>query len=84
MEQKGANLIEYDIRGQICPSALLMTLREVNQRQLQIRDGQVALRIMTDNRQATTTIPDAVKNMGYGVSVSRQEGHYEIVIAAKP
>lgn len=83
MEQQSANLVEYDIRGQICPSCLLMALHEVNQHQQQIKAGQLTLRIMTDNRQATTTIPDALKNMGYGTSVSKQGGYYEIIIAAR-
>lgn len=74
--------MEYDIRGQICPSCLLTTLKELNQHQEALRAGQMLFRIKTDNRQATTTIPDAVRNMGYAVAVEKAGAHYEITISA--
>ena len=73
-------LIEFDIRGQICPSTLLIALKEMNSRKAEIRNGSVELTFKTDNRDATVTIPDAAENMGYGVSVAREADYYLIVI----
>ena len=75
--------IEYDIRGQICPSSLLVTLKEVNSRAEDLRQGSLRLCILTDNRDATITIPESASNMGYGVSVEKREGYYCIVISGK-
>jgi TusA-related sulfurtransferase len=76
-------LVELDIRGQICPSSLLMALREINARQAQIKRGTVRLLLMTDNRDATTTIPETARNMGYDVDVDKQRGYYRITIVCK-
>lgn len=72
-----------DIRGQICPSSLLITLREVNSLRERLRSGEASLSIKSDNRDSTTTIPDAVRNMGYAVSVSKHEGYYLITITGE-
>jgi TusA-related sulfurtransferase len=74
------NIIVYDIRGQICPSCLLFTLREVNEQREALKRGTARIVIKTDNRDATTTIPEAVASMGYDYSVEKKEGFYEIVI----
>jgi TusA-related sulfurtransferase len=76
-------LIEIDIRGQICPSCLLTTLREVNQHQAGLKRREVALRVKTDSRDATSTIPAAVGNMGYPVTVEKEEGYYLILICGR-
>ena len=75
--------IEFDIRGQICPSSLLVALKEVNSRAEGLRQGSVQLRFLTDNRDATITIPESAANMGYGVSVEKKEGYYRITISGK-
>lgn len=78
--------IELDIRGQVCPSCLLLTLREVNKHHGALSAGRVCLTVLTDSRDATGTIPAAVKDMGlvalldkiedyYRVTISRSEGH---------
>lgn len=77
-------LVEVDIRGQICPSSLLAALREVNARRARLKQGTVRLVLMTDNRDATVTIPDAARNMGYDVSVDKLDGYYRIEISHKP
>lgn len=69
-------VIEYDVRGQICPSCLLIALREVNRYQQQIKSGEVVFQILSDNRQSTATIPNAVLNMGYRVEVTKENGGY--------
>jgi TusA-related sulfurtransferase len=84
MSNGSEELIEIDIRGQICPSCLLTTLREVNQRKGGLKRGEVALRVKTDNRDATSTIPDAVGNMGYAVTVDKEQGYYLISICRRP
>ncbi len=75
--------VEFDIRGQICPSALLMALRQVNVYKTPLRDGTVCLVVLTDNRDSTTTISEAVGNMGYDVAVERDKSAYRVAIASK-
>ena len=77
------SVIEFDIRGQICPSALLITLREVNERKQELKTGLTRLRVRTDNRDSTITIPDALTNMGYAVDVTKDEGHYLVEIRSR-
>ena len=74
------NSIEYDIRGQICPSSLLITLREINGLKTKISRGNVQVKVLTDNRDAIVTIPEAVENMGYGATVLKRKGYYLITI----
>ncbi len=76
-------VIEFDIRGQICPSALLITLREVNQHKQELRAGSTRLRVRTDNRDSTITIPDALSNMGYAVEVTKNEGYYLVEVRGR-
>lgn len=72
--------VEMDIRGQICPSSLLLVLREVNQRHAQLLAGELSLVVLTDNRDAVGTIPDAVNNMGFVAEVEKLAGCYRITI----
>jgi len=75
--------VEFDIRGQICPSSLLVALKEVNARAALLRQGNIKLCFATDNRDATITIPESAANMGYAVSVAKKDGYYLIEIARK-
>jgi len=52
------NTLEFNIRGQICPSSLLTALREINTHQEALHDRVVRLRFLTDNRDCVTTIPN--------------------------
>ena len=72
--------IEFDIRGQICPSSLLTALREMNSHQEALRDRVVRLRFLTDNRDCLATIPESARNMGYAVEVRREQGCYAIEV----
>jgi TusA-related sulfurtransferase len=72
--------IEVDIRGQVCPSCLLLTLREVNRHHAGLSTGQVRLVVLIDSRDATTTIPEAVRNMGFQAEVDKVEDCYRILI----
>lgn len=63
--------IDLDIRGQICPSCLLLTLRELNRNAAAIRTGDTEVVVTTDDRQATATIPATVERMGFAAEVAR-------------
>jgi TusA-related sulfurtransferase len=71
---------DLDIRGQICPSTLLTTLREVNALRVPLRASALHLVVLTDSRDATHTIPGAVASMGYRVDVEPRKGHYAITL----
>lgn len=77
------NHITLDISGQLCPSCLLLTLKELNQHAAAVRDGHTEIVVTTDDRQATTTIPDAVGKMGYAAEVTRVDAGYRIRVSAK-
>ncbi len=70
-----------DTRGQVCPSTLLVTLQHLNEQRDMIRRGDRLLRVMTDNRHATATIPGTARSMGYEVSVTREASYYVIDIS---
>jgi len=72
--------IEFDIRGQICPSSLLISLREVNKYKNELRAGTMELLIWTDNRDSLHTIPESVRNMGYIVDTVKESGTYKLII----
>jgi hypothetical protein len=72
--------IDIDIRGQICPSCLLLTLREMNSNGATIRAGDVEVVVLTDDRMATTTIPATADRMGFHTEVARLDGAYRIRI----
>lgn len=76
--------IVFDINGQICPSALLTALREVNRHAKALKNGGCQLLIKTDARDATRTIPAAVESMGYLVEVEKQGGCYHVRIGKRP
>lgn len=73
-------ILERDIRGQICPATLLVALQEINRHQARLRDGSLALRLLTDNRDCLVTIPESARNMGYAAAVDRDGAHYVIEI----
>lgn len=72
-----------DIRGQICPSALLTALRALNAHRDRLRAGELEVRILTDARDATGTIPEAAANMGYHSGVVADGEHYVISVSAE-
>lgn len=71
---------EVDLRGQICPSTLLIALREVNALKEQLKTGSQRLILLSDSRNSVSHISDAVTSMGYRVEVIKEEGHYRISI----
>jgi len=72
---------EIDLRGQICPSTLLIALREVNSARAELKAGTLSLLFFTDNRSSTTHISETVTNMGYLVTVDKSEGFYLISVS---
>ena len=79
-DKKTPKNIEIDIRGQICPSSLLTTLKEMNNLQQEIKTGKVIITVKTDNRDATVTIPETATNMGYEASATKENDYYRITI----
>ncbi len=71
-------IVEQDIRGQICPSSLLLVLREVNKNFEKLAAGEIEMLILTDHRDATGTIPATVENMGLHVEVEKLSGYYRV------
>jgi TusA-related sulfurtransferase len=76
-------IIEFDIRGQVCPSCLLLVLREINNRNQPLIDGQCQMLVLTDNRDAISTIPAAVESMGLSANVNKVDDYYQILINRK-
>ncbi|MCP5277649.1 MAG: sulfurtransferase TusA family protein [Thiobacillus sp.] len=76
--------IDIDIRGQLCPSCLLLTLRELNQHVTAIRAGDTEVVVVTDDRQATATIPAAADRMGLMAQVDRLDELYRIRVFGNP
>jgi len=74
--------IDIDMRGQVCPSTLLVAMDNLNKHREALQGGSVRLQIQTDNREATTTIPTTAENMGYDVQVRNLEGYYQIEISS--
>ena len=72
--------IELDIRGQVCPSCLLFTLREINRHHAEMMAGRACLVVLLDSRDATGTIPEAVKNMGLAAKVDKVADYYRVVV----
>jgi len=79
MTEQNGHIHKLDICGQICPSCLLIALKEVNTRRDMLLGGG-ALHIYTDSRQAINTIPGSVHNMGYQTKIVKSEGLYCIEI----
>ena len=71
-------VLKMDIRGQICPLSLLLVLREINQQHQELMTGQLSIVVATDNRDATGTIPEAIRNMGIDAVTEKLDGYYRI------
>ncbi len=74
--------VTLDLRGQICPATLLMSLKRLNEMRGGIGSGSSRLTILTDHRDATVTVPEAAGNMGYAVSIRKEDRHYVITVEA--
>ena len=83
MDPTSQRTLTFDMRGQICPSTLLTALQEVNNHREALLAGSRTLHFLTDNVEATMTIPESVENMGYMVRVEKRKGYFEIEIGRK-
>lgn len=79
-KQKAPEIIEIDMRGQVCPACLLVAMDMMNKHREALNKGLEELCIKTDNREATTTIPSTARNMGYSVTVNKLESYYLICL----
>ncbi len=76
-------ILPLDIQGQICPSCLLLTLKLLNEHHDELQAGTAVVEVVTDDRQAIATIPDATAKMGYRCVVAQEGGLYRIRIDAR-
>lgn len=74
------NQLILDIRGQICPSCLLIALKEVTENADKLNNKEMSIQILSDDRHAIATIPDAVHIMGFSTTISKTDDGYEILI----
>lgn len=81
MSVDNLRILEIDITGQICPSSLLVALREINKHFAELSSGQLHLLFRTDNRQAVNTIPESAANMGLSCSVEKTTNGYILAIS---
>jgi TusA-related sulfurtransferase len=72
--------VELDLRGHVCPASLLISLNKMNTMREELSSGEVALRILTANRESVPTITDSARSMGYAVTVERTEAHYALLV----
>ena len=82
MSEANVRRLTFDMRGQICPSTLLRALEEINEHAEALLAGEVSLSFLTDNRDATVTIPDSAENMGYACTVKKEKNFYRIDIVS--
>jgi TusA-related sulfurtransferase len=75
--------ISLDMRGQVCPACLLVAMDALNKQRTVLKSGLKKLSILTDNREATTTIPSTASNMGYIVTVNKIDTYYEILVESQ-
>ena len=84
IEKTEQNIIEIDMRGQVCPACLLVAMDHMNKNRAPLQSGAARLCIKTDNREATNTIPITAQNMGYSSKVEKKDNFYEICVGIIP
>jgi TusA-related sulfurtransferase len=76
-------VVELNILGQVCPACLLVVLKEINNHRDKLRSGRTRLVVRTDHRNATRTVPDSARKMGYEVDIKKVDTFYEITVGRK-
>lgn len=74
------NTVEVDARGFVCPSSLLVALRELNKHKDGLQSGIVRVVFMIDNHESTNRICEAVKSMGYAFEVEEARDGYFVTV----
>ncbi|MBD1399453.1 sulfurtransferase TusA family protein [Pelovirga terrestris] len=69
-----------DVRGFVCPSSLLVALRELNKYREALRKDHFIIELMVDNHDSTNRICGAVKSMGYDFAVTDRDNSYCIAV----
>lgn len=72
--------VHIDVRGFVCPSSLLVALRELNKHRESLRTDHFKIELMVDNHDSINRICDAVKSMGYDFHVTDTDNSYCIAI----
>jgi TusA-related sulfurtransferase len=80
MSSKTPSTVHVDLRGFVCPSSLLVALRELNKYRESLRSDYFTIELMVDNHDSTNRICDAVKSMGYVFDVTDRDNSYCIVV----
>jgi len=75
--------VSVDVRGFVCPSSLLVALRELNKYRESLRTEDFTMELMVDNHDSTNRICDAVKSMGYDFQIS-EVGHGYCIAVSRP
>jgi TusA-related sulfurtransferase len=73
--------VHIDVRGYVCPSSLLVALRELNKYRDLLRTDHFTMELMIDNHESTNRICDAVKSLGYDFRVTDVDNSYCIVVS---
>lgn len=74
------NTVNVDARGFVCPSSLLVALRELNKHKEGLQSGQIRVEFLIDNHDSTNRICEAVKSMGYTFEVTDGHNGYAIAV----
>ncbi len=72
--------VHVDVRGFVCPSSLLIALRELNKYRESLRTDHFTIEMMVDNQDSTNRICEAVKSMGYDFDVTDRDNCYCIAV----
>jgi len=75
-----SSTVHIDVRGFVCPSSLLVALRELNKYRESLRSDHFKMELMVDNHESTNRICHAVKSMGYDFQVTDTDNSYCIVV----
>lgn len=72
--------VNVDARGFVCPSSLLVALKELNKHKEGLQSGQIRVEFLIDNHDSTNRICEAVKSMGYTFAVTDEHNGYAIAV----
>ena len=85
MSPATTNTVQVDARGFVCPSSLLVALRELNKHKEGLQRAEMRVVFLVDNHDSTNRICEAVKSMGYTFDVTETDNGYSIVVSkARP
>jgi len=80
MSAETPSVVHIDVRGFVCPSSLLVALRELNKYRESLRKDHFKIELLVDNHDSTNRICEAVKSMGYDFHVTDTDHSYCIAV----